>query len=91
MAEQAEAEDEPPTLKYQRLGASASEILAKDAATCVCAHDKFLALGTRAGAVHVLDVGGNEIRALNPHSAAVHGTTARLEPRAASALTTRRL
>ena len=63
----------------------------KDAATCVCAHDKFLALGTRAGAVHVLDVGGNEIRALNPHSAAVHGTTARLVPRAASALNTRRL
>jgi hypothetical protein len=32
-------------------------ILAADAATCLTAHVKFLALGTEGGAVHVLDLG----------------------------------
>ena len=60
-----------PTFKYQRLGGSVSKILAADAASCLAAHVKFLALGTEGGAVHVLDLGGNEIRRFSPHSAAV--------------------
>ena len=37
-------------LKYQRLGASVSEILATDAACCLGVHEKFLVLGTQSGA-----------------------------------------
>ena len=63
--------EQEPTFKYQRLGGSVAKILAADAATCLTAHVKFLALGTEGGAVHVLDLGGNEIRRFSPHSAAV--------------------
>ena len=73
-AAEAEASEDPePVLKYQRLGASVTEILAADAASCLAVHAKFLALGTVAGAVHVLDLNGNEIRRFKPHSARVNG------------------
>lgn len=64
-------EELEPTLKYQRLGGSCPSILARDAASCLAAHNKFMALGTVSGAVHVLDLAGNEIRRFTPHSAAV--------------------
>ncbi|KAL0219830.1 hypothetical protein P9112_005483 [Eukaryota sp. TZLM1-RC] len=55
--------DEPvePKLKYQRLGESISLIFENDFATALGAHDKFLALGTRNGAVYITDVVGNAI------------------------------
>ena len=65
------AADVEPTLKYQRMGGSVASILASDTASCLAAHAKFLALGTDSGTVHVLDLGGNEIRRFSPHSAAV--------------------
>ena len=37
-----EIEDEEPKLKYQRLGASVTDILSKDSASCLAAHEKFL-------------------------------------------------
>jgi hypothetical protein len=37
-----EEEEEEPKLKYQRLGASMSEILKNDTASCMTVHDKFL-------------------------------------------------
>ena len=64
--------DEEPMLKYQRLGSSLSEILASDAACCLGVHEKFLALGTRKGVVHILDLNGNAIQRFAPHSAAVN-------------------
>ena len=64
-------EDIEPTLKYQRLGGSFPSIIAKDAASCLAAHSKFIALGTEGGVVHILDLSGNEIRRFSPHSAAV--------------------
>ena len=57
----AEAEEEEPRLKYQRLGASVTEILEEARSTCLCVSDKILALGTHDGSVHVLDVSGNEV------------------------------
>jgi WD40 repeat protein len=69
-ADEEEAPQEP-TLKYQRLGGSLPSILAADKASCLAAHSKFLSLGTDAGAVHVLDLAGNEIRRFTPHSAPV--------------------
>ena len=35
-------EEEEPKLKYQRLGSNVIEILKRDAASCMCVHDKFL-------------------------------------------------
>jgi hypothetical protein len=37
-----EEEEEEPRLKYQRLGHSVAEILKRDAASCLAAHEKFL-------------------------------------------------
>jgi hypothetical protein len=56
-----EEEEEEPRLKYQRLGASVTDLLAKTSATCLCVSDKILALGTHEGCVHVLDYTGNEV------------------------------
>ena len=71
-SEEPEEPEEEPLLRYQRLGADVTEILRDDHATCLACHPKFLALGTRAGVVAVLDLNGNEIRRFSPHSAAVN-------------------
>eukprot|EP01116_Phalansterium_solitarium_P018877 TRINITY_DN5135_c0_g1_i4.p2 TRINITY_DN5135_c0_g1~~TRINITY_DN5135_c0_g1_i4.p2 ORF type:complete len:200 (+),score=41.25 TRINITY_DN5135_c0_g1_i4:95-694(+) len=57
-------EDEEPKLKYQRLSSNVVEILKRDSASCMGIHDKFLAMGTHFGVVHVLDFIGVEIRRL---------------------------
>ena len=67
-----EGEDPEPILKYQRLGASVTEILSSDVAICLAVHSRFLALGTKSGGVHVLDLNGNEIRRFTPHSARIN-------------------
>ena len=56
-----DAEEEEPRLKYQRLGSDVTELLGKNAATCLCVSDKILALGTSSGTVHILDYSGNEV------------------------------
>jgi hypothetical protein len=40
--EEEDDEEEEPKLKYQRLGASVSEILKRDVASCFATHEKFL-------------------------------------------------
>ena len=57
--------------RYQRLGGDCTRILAADAARCLAAHKKFVALGTESGALHILDGCGHEIRRFSPHSAAI--------------------
>lgn len=59
-------------MKYQRLGASVPELLSSDVASCMCASDKLLALGTKGGRVHILDFNGNEIRRFSSHAAPVN-------------------
>lgn len=54
-----EESEEEPKLKYERLSNGVTEILQKDAASCMTVHDKFLALGTHYGKVYLLDVQGN--------------------------------
>lgn len=58
-----EAEDEvEPMLKYSRLSSAAvSALLAKDAAKCIVAHEKFLLIGTQLGNVYILDLIGGEL------------------------------
>jgi hypothetical protein len=67
-----EDDEEEPILKYQRMGASLSQILMNDAASCLGVHEGFLTLGTYQGAVYVLDFHGNEIRRFHPHSKKVN-------------------
>ncbi|XP_067888326.1 vacuolar protein sorting-associated protein 41 homolog isoform X2 [Heterodontus francisci] len=57
-SEEEESEEEPK-LKYERLANGVTEILQKDAASCMTVHDKFLALGTHHGKVYLLDVQGD--------------------------------
>lgn len=59
--EESEEEDseEEPKLKYERLSNGVTDILQKDAASCMTVHEKFLALGTHNGKVYLLDVQGN--------------------------------
>lgn len=68
----AEVEEEEPRLKYQRLGASVSDILEKDPASCLCVSDKILALGTHDGTLHILDIHGNEVKTLSSHKAVIN-------------------
>eukprot|EP00884_Botryococcus_braunii_P013195 jgi/Botrbrau1/21877/Bobra.0249s0007.1 len=70
--EEEEEEEEEPRLKYQRLGASVTELLVQTSATCLCVSDKILALGTLEGSVHVLDITGNEVKRLNAHKQTVN-------------------
>uniref|UniRef100_A0A671KU69 Vacuolar protein sorting-associated protein 41 homolog n=1 Tax=Sinocyclocheilus anshuiensis TaxID=1608454 RepID=A0A671KU69_9TELE len=56
---QEEDTEEEPKLKYERLTNGVTEILQKDAASCMTVHDKFLALGTHFGKVYLLDIQGN--------------------------------
>eukprot|EP01135_Chromosphaera_perkinsii_P002515 Nk52_evm31s224 gene=Nk52_evmTU31s224 len=72
-SEEEEEEDDEPKLKYQRLGGILTEVLQKNAATCLAVDDKFLALGTQWGSIYILDFDGNEIRHFNSHKARVNG------------------
>uniref|UniRef100_A0A8C2CQG9 Vacuolar protein sorting-associated protein 41 homolog n=1 Tax=Cyprinus carpio TaxID=7962 RepID=A0A8C2CQG9_CYPCA len=56
---QEEDTEEEPKLKYERLTNGVTEVLQKDAASCMTVHDKFLALGTHFGKVYLLDIQGN--------------------------------
>eukprot|EP00741_Cyanophora_paradoxa_P003567 tig00000093_g3465.t1 len=59
-----------PAVKFKRLGVSGS--LADDAATCITAHAKFLAVGTQKGRVLVVDTEeGLEIKRINAHTGPV--------------------
>ncbi|KAJ3190235.1 Vacuolar protein sorting-associated protein 41 [Gaertneriomyces sp. JEL0708] len=69
--EASDHEDEEPKLKYQRLGGTLSETLKKDAVSAMAVSDRFLALGTHWGAVHILDIMGTDVKRFQSHSATV--------------------
>eukprot|EP00466_Bigelowiella_natans_P021397 jgi/Bigna1/72732/fgenesh1_pg.21_\ len=56
--EEDDDDEEEPILKYQRLDESVPEILQKDSICCFAAHEKFLVVGTKSGAIHILDLNG---------------------------------
>lgn len=58
--EEEEAEDEP-RLKYQRMGGSVPALLSGKSASCIEVAERMIALGTRAGSVHILDFLGNQV------------------------------
>lgn len=61
-----------PKLRYRRVGANVKELLDKDTASTLRVSDKFVALGTHWGAVHILDFEGNVIKSFRNHSATVN-------------------
>ncbi|XP_016478552.1 vacuolar protein sorting-associated protein 41 homolog [Nicotiana tabacum] len=70
--EEEEEEEHEPRLKYQRMGGSVPSLLSTDAATCIAVAERMIALGTHAGAVHILDFLGNQIKEFAAHTAAVN-------------------
>jgi len=67
-----EGEEEEPKLTYHRLGHNVADCLKADAASVMAAHEKFLALGTHWGAVHIFDFAGHEIKKFSSHSTTVN-------------------
>ncbi|KAI8803585.1 hypothetical protein BJ742DRAFT_828067 [Cladochytrium replicatum] len=65
-------DDEEPKLKYARLKGTLGEMLKKDNVSSFAVSDRFLALGTHGGVVHILDINGNDTRRFECHSATVH-------------------
>ncbi|KAI8852801.1 hypothetical protein BC829DRAFT_360401 [Chytridium lagenaria] len=64
--------DEEPKLKYQRLAGTLGETLKKDAVSTMAVSDRFLALGTHWGIIHILDLNGNDVKRFECHSATVN-------------------
>ncbi|KAI0345145.1 hypothetical protein BDW22DRAFT_1001398 [Trametopsis cervina] len=61
-------EDEEPTLKYERLNGPV-DLLQKDSASALTYANNRLVLGTHAGILHVLDLQGEIIKSVKPHTA----------------------
>ncbi|KAH8092455.1 hypothetical protein BXZ70DRAFT_950969 [Cristinia sonorae] len=66
-----EEDDEEPALKYEKFGGVLHDLLKKDSASAVSYANKRLTLGTHAGIVHVLDLTGQRIKSVKPHSASI--------------------
>jgi len=62
-----------PKLKYQVLIAgSLSDILKKDNISTITATDRFLAVGTHNGMIHILDLTGNSVKRFKCHSTTIN-------------------
>ena len=76
--------DEEPLLKYRRLKSSVTEILSggkanqPDSASWLSFHKSFMVLGTRSGALYILDHAGAERNKIVLHHAPVHDVS--IEP-----------
>ncbi|KIP02254.1 hypothetical protein PHLGIDRAFT_130843 [Phlebiopsis gigantea 11061_1 CR5-6] len=69
--DEGEDDDDEPALKYERLGGSVHDLLQKDSASTLGYSHQRLALGTHAGIIHVLDMQGERIKSVKPHSASI--------------------
>ncbi|KAF9307478.1 Vacuolar protein sorting-associated protein 41 [Mortierella antarctica] len=74
-----EEEDEEPKLNYQRLGAGIGDMLKKDSASASTVSERFLAMGTHWGVVHIMDFDGNENQKFQAHQATVNDLSVDLE------------
>ncbi|THV02760.1 vacuolar protein sorting-associated protein 41 [Dendrothele bispora CBS 962.96] len=64
-------DDEEPALKYERIGGSIPDLLKKDSASAMSIASKFMALGTHAGVVHLVDLSGTRIKSYKRHMASI--------------------
>ncbi|KDN36144.1 vacuolar protein sorting-associated protein 41 [Tilletiaria anomala UBC 951] len=71
-AEERDEEDEiEPSLKYEKLKGGAADVLRKDTASAMAVSDRFLALGTHAGMIYILDIEGNLVKGFRTHTASI--------------------
>ena len=66
-----EPEEEEPSLNYEKLKGGAADVLKKDTASAMAVSDRFLALGTHAGMIYILDVEGNLVKGFRSHTASI--------------------
>ncbi|KAI9281912.1 hypothetical protein BY458DRAFT_468772 [Sporodiniella umbellata] len=67
-----EDDEDEPKLRYRRVAASVKDILEKDTASTIRVSEKFVAMGTHWGALHILDFEGNLIKSFKSHAATVN-------------------
>ncbi|KAH6589434.1 hypothetical protein BASA61_005623 [Batrachochytrium salamandrivorans] len=65
-------DDDEPKLKYQRLIGTVSDMLKKDAVSCMGVSHRFLAVGTHWGVVHIMDLFGTQVKRFQSHTATVN-------------------
>lgn len=69
--EEDDDDDEEPTLKYERMSGPINDLLRKDSISAISVSNKFIAVGTHSGIVHVLDMTGKRIKSYKPHQASI--------------------
>ena len=70
--EEEEEEDEvEPSLKYSRVKGGVSDVLKKDTASAFALSSRFMALGTHAGMIYILDIDGNLVKGFRLHTASI--------------------
>ncbi|KAG4096453.1 vacuolar protein sorting-associated protein 41 [Neocallimastix lanati (nom. inval.)] len=73
--EENDSEDEneiEPKLKYQIITGNISEVLKRDDISTITASDRFLAVGTHNGMIHILDLTGNSVKRFKCHSGTIN-------------------
>lgn len=64
-------EEAEPSLKYQRLKGTVLDVVKKDSISTLNVSEKFIALGTHAGMIFIVDFQGNLIKGFRSHTASV--------------------
>jgi hypothetical protein len=65
-------EEEEPKLKYSRLSPNLQDIISQDAISCLAVSQRFMALGTHTGVVHLMDLIGTPVKEWKAHSGTVN-------------------
>uniref|UniRef100_V5ELZ1 Vps41 beta-propeller domain-containing protein n=1 Tax=Kalmanozyma brasiliensis (strain GHG001) TaxID=1365824 RepID=V5ELZ1_KALBG len=66
-----EDEDVEPSLKYSRVRGGVSDVLKRDTASAFALSPRFMALGTHAGMIYILDIDGNLVKGFRLHTASI--------------------
>ncbi|GAC74618.1 vacuolar assembly/sorting protein VPS41 [Moesziomyces antarcticus T-34] len=66
-----EEEDVEPSLKYSRVKGGVSDVLKRDTASAFALSPRFMALGTHAGMIYILDINGNLVKGFRLHTASI--------------------
>ncbi|KAI8897190.1 hypothetical protein BC833DRAFT_527326 [Globomyces pollinis-pini] len=61
-----------PLLKYSKLSASLTELLDKDNISCLSLSDRFMAIGTHWGTIHLMDLIGTPVKTWKCHTSTVN-------------------
>ncbi len=69
--EEEDDDDVEPSLKYSRVKGGVSDVLKKDTASAFALSPRFMALGTHAGMIYILDIDGNLVKGFRLHTASI--------------------